>query len=100
MIVLLALMLWKDQRLAPAASGSLRDSSAASVLKPAASGTRTVETGTSAPVTAGLHRRLSSERADLVDDREVIIRHFGRPTPKRAAVIDAKSGIKHISDMN
>ena len=100
MIVLLALMLWKDQRLAPAASGSLRDSSAASVLKPAPSGTRTVETGTSAPVTAGLHRRLSSERADLVDDREVIIRHFGRPTPKRAAVIDAKSGIKHISDMN
>ncbi len=100
MIVLLALMLWKDQRLAPAASGSLPDSSAASVLKPAPSGTRTIETGTSAPVTAGLHRRLSSERADLVDDREVIIRHFGRPTPKRAAVIDAKSGIKHISDMN
>ncbi len=99
MIVLLALMLWKDQRFAPANSGSLPDSGAA-VLKPAPSGTRTVETGASAPVTAGLHRRLSSERADLVDDREVIIRHFGRPSPKRAAAIDAKSGIKHISDMN
>jgi hypothetical protein len=100
MIVLLAVMLWKDQRFAPANSGSLSDSGAASVLKPSPSGTRNVETGTSAPVTAGLHHRLSSERADLVDDREVIIRHFGRPTPKRAAVIDAKSGIKHISDMN
>jgi len=100
MIVLLAVMLWKDQRFAPANSGSLSDSGAASVLKPSPSGTRSVETGTSAPVTAGLHHRLSSERADLVDDREVIIRHFGRPTPKRAAVIDAKSGIKHISDMN
>jgi hypothetical protein len=100
MIVLLALMLWKDQRFASAGSGSLSDSGAASVLKPAPSGTRSLEAGTSAPVTAaGLHRRLSSERAD-VDDREVIIRHFGRPIPKRAAVIDAKSGIKHISDMN
>jgi hypothetical protein len=100
MIVLLALMLWKDQRLAPANSGSLPDSGAASVLKSAPSGTRSVDTGTSTPVTAGLHRRLSSDRGDLVDDREVIIRHFARPTPKRAAVIDAKSGIKHISDMN
>ena len=100
MIVLLALMLWKDQRFAPANNGSFPDSSAASVLKPAPSGTRSVDTGTSAPVTAGLHRRLSSERADLVDDREVIIRHFGRPIPKRAVVLDAKSGIKHISDMN
>jgi hypothetical protein len=100
MIVLLALMLWKDQRLAPANSGSLPDSGAASVLKSAPSGTRSVDTGTSTPVTAGLHRRLSSDRGGLVDDREVIIRHFARPTPKRAAVIDAKSGIKHISDMN
>jgi len=100
MIVLLALMLWKDQRFAPATNASSPDSSAASVLKPAPSGTRSVDTGTSAPVTAGLHRRLSSERADLVDDREVIIRHFGRPTPKRAVILDAKSGIKHISDMN
>jgi hypothetical protein len=100
MIVLLAMMIWKDQRFAPAGSGSPADSSAASVLKPAPSGTRSVEAGTSTPVTAGLHRRLSSDRADLVDDREVVIRHFARPTPKRAAVIDAKSGIKHISDMN
>ena len=100
MIVLLALMLWKDQRFAPANNGSSPDSSAASVLKPAPSGTRSVNTGTSAPVTADLHRRLSSERADLVDDREVIIRHFGRPIPKRAVVLDAKSGVKHISDMN
>ena len=101
MIVLLGLMLWKDQRFAPANNASSPDSSSASVLKPAPpSGTRSVDTGTSAPVTAGLHRHLSSERADLVDDREVIIRHFGRPIPKRAVVLDAKSGIKHISDMN
>jgi hypothetical protein len=47
-----------------------------------------------------LHRRLPFDRADIVDDREVIIRHFGRPSSKRAVAIDSQSGIKHISDMN
>lgn len=99
MIVLLALMLWKDQRFASDNNATVNAAGAASILKsttPAPS----AEPGTSTPATASLHRRLPSDRADLVDEREVIIRHFGRPSPKRAVAVDTQSGIKHISDMN
>jgi hypothetical protein len=99
MIVLLAVMIWKDHRFTAASSGTAA-AGAASILNSTPSPGRQTDAGTSVPATAALHSRLPSDRADLVDDREVIIRHFGRPTPKRAAVIDAKSGIKHISDMN
>ena len=98
-VVLLAVMIWKDHRFTAASSGTAA-AGAASILNSTPSPGRQTDAGTSVPATAALHSRLPSDRADLVDDREVIIRHFGRPTPKRAAVIDAKSGIKHISDMN
>lgn len=100
MIVLLGLMLWNDQRFASPSSGTINGPGAASILKSTTTATPSAEAATTAPSTAALHRRLPSERADIVDDREVIIRHFGRPHPKRAVAIDSQSGIKHISDMN
>lgn len=98
MIVLLALMLWKDQRFASPTHGTLNG--AASILKSAPSPAPSAEAATSVPAGTALHRRLHSERADIVDDHEVIIRHFGRPSPKKAVAINTQSGIKHISDMN
>jgi hypothetical protein len=99
MVVLLGLMLWKDQRFASPDSGTVRAAGAASILKSNAS-PASADARTSPAATVALHRRLPSDRADIVDDREVIIRHFGRPGPKRAVAIDSQSGIKHISDMN
>jgi hypothetical protein len=100
MVVLLGLMLWKDQRFASANRGSVNDAGAASILKPTTTTAPAAEAGTSAPATVAPHRRLPSDRADIVDNREVIIRHYRRQSPKRAAAIDTRSGIKHISDMN
>jgi hypothetical protein len=97
MIVLLALMLWKDQRLVSPTPTTVNG--AASILKSTPTAVPSAEAATSVPATAVLHRRLHSDRADI-DDQEVIVRHFGRPSPKRAVAIDSQSGIKHISDMN
>ncbi len=98
MVVLIALMLWNDQRFSSASipiSGTVSSSVVKSPTPVAASS----GSGTPAPVTATLHHK-SFDRIEIIDDREVVIRHFDRRTPKTTTVLDAKSGIKHISDMN
>jgi hypothetical protein len=99
MVVLITLMLWKDQRLASDGSPVSRTSSTPIMTTPPTVAATTSEAATSAPVATALHHK-SSERIEIVDDREVVIRHFGRPSPKKAVAIDTQSGIKHISDMN
>ena len=95
MVVLIALMLWNDQRITTATAAghgvSAKSTVKASPVLPT--------TAVSVPVSAALHRQLSSGRT-ITDDQEVVIRHYGRRVPKTTAAIDTKSGIKHISDMD
>ncbi len=96
MVVLIALMLWKDQRSA-SATIPMSGAASSSVVKSPTPVVATPSSGTSATATL---RHKSSERIEIVDDREVVIHHFDRQAPKTTTVVDAKSGIKHISDMN
>ena len=96
MVVLIALMLWNDERLVTPRTAA-RGVSAASAVK---ASPMLPSVATPVPVSAALHRQVPSGRTAITDDQEVIIRHYDRRVPKTTAAIDRKSGIKHISDMD